>query len=190
MSKIWIIRGRGRYNKPIIVNKEPDILNKIYNGMDSIIEEYELISKVKVDDFLKAIERDAQLKGILGELDKKQVDIQEFISLFDKIAFEDKRINRFGKIIPEKTIILKNLKKLQLEPVKFKNYLKKKIEYFSKVSLEQEWFIAILKVHNFRSINYGEKWRNGKYMKITPPPEIQKAFEDAKKAMSNKNNKK
>jgi len=185
MSKIWIIRQS--YGKTIIVDKEVALLSKIHDGMGANIEEYELLSSVSVPDFLKARERDAQLKGILGELDKNQLAIQEFISLFDKIAEDVERTSRWGgKIESEKQLKLKQLKKFQLETTKFKAYIKKEIKYFTHVSLEQEWFIAILKVYNFRIISYGQRYSSGKYINIGPPDDIQKAFEEAKKVMRKK----
>jgi hypothetical protein len=175
MSKIWIYSPG--YGKETICYKERDLLTKMEDR--GTIKEYDLVSESSTEDYLKARERDAQLRSVLDELSPAEIKIRDFINHYEKIA-PDGTIS-YNKST-EKERKLKTLKKLQLDSDKFKYYITTNLKYFYEISYTKEWILSILKVKNFQKIDIGRVWdqQNRKYVTKKVHEDLQKAFDDAK----------
>lgn len=157
MDKIWIIQSGSRYQKKFtIYREESKLLKAISKDKDATILEYDLVSQVTAKDYLMSKERDSQLRSVLGELsDKEQVCI-DFVNLYEQIApvgkeFK-KRISWHESVeTSTKEQMLLKLRKFQTEPKELAKILVNDKRYFiNDVSNSVEWYLSILKVHNFR----------------------------------------
>jgi hypothetical protein len=196
MEKIWVIFNNCRNRSYRLYKKESDLLRDISKDSNLKILEYRLESSTKANDYIKSKDREHRIKGILGEITDEHRDIQNFISLFEKLAPEDKLYKKaiiggthFKKIkTPNKLEILNNLKKFQQNKKEIVRIIKNNKKYlFSRVSTSVDWYLCILKIHNFRDHIYGDKsWNNGKFEIIdTSTKEIRKNFKLAKLKLKN-----
>lgn len=204
MDKIWIIKSSSRYTKKFtIYKKESDLLKDISQDSNLDILEYELKSSVKASDYIKSKDRDIQLRSVLGELSNDETDIEKFISLYEQLAPEGKEYEkrywdssnlvRFNTTT--KAEFLKRLKKFSTDKKEIVNIIKKDKKYlFSKVSNEVQWYLSILKLHNFRDHIYDSpNWNREKkiYEKVdTATDEIKNNFKLAKEELKKINKKK
>ena len=204
MDKIWIIKSSSRYTKKFtIYKKESDLLKAISQDSNLDILEYELKSSVKASDYIKSKDRDIQLRSVLGELSDDETSIEKFISLYEQLAPEGKeyekrywdngQLTRFNTTT--KAEFLKRLKKFSTEKKEIVNIIKKDKKYlFSKVSNEVQWYLSILKLHNFRDYIYDSpNWNREKrvYEKVdTATDEIKTNFKLAKLELKKINKKK
>lgn len=70
-NKVWVVQNKQRYanRKFRIYHTEAELLRAI-RGTDSLVVfEYDLVSSQTASDFLKARERDTQVRTVLGELE-------------------------------------------------------------------------------------------------------------------------
>jgi hypothetical protein len=204
MDKIWIIKSPSRYTKKFtICKKESDLLKAISQDSNLDILEYELKSSVKSSDYIKSKDRDIQLRSVLGELSEDEVNIERFITLYEQLAPEGKeyekrywdngQLTRFNTTA--KAEFLKRLKKFSTEKKEIVNIIKKDKKYlFNKVSNEVQWYLSILKLHNFRDHIYDSpNWNREKrvYEKVdTATDEIKTNFKLAKLELKKINKKK
>jgi hypothetical protein len=200
MDKIWIIKSSSRYTKKFtIYKKESDLLKAISQDSNLDILEYELKSSVKSSDYIKSKDRDIQLRSVLGELSGDEVNIERFITLYEQLAPEGKeyekiywdngQLTRFNTTV--KAEFLKRLKKFSTEKKEIVNIIKKDKKYlFNKVSNEVQWYLSILKLHNFRDHIYDSpNWNREKrvYEKVdTASDEIRNNFKLAKLELKKK----
>ena len=192
MDKIWIIQSGSRYQKKFrIYQKESQLLKAISKDKNATILEYDVVSKVTAEDFLTSRERDTQLRSVLGELDKKEQAVLDFINLYEKIApvgkeFK-KRISWHESIeTSTKEQMLNRLKKFQTEPKEIAKILVNEKRYFIReISDSAEWLTAVLRVHNFRDHKTDAKRWNRETRKYeeadTSSEELKANFKLAKK---------
>lgn len=192
MDKIWIIQSGSRYQKKFrIYQKESQLLKAISKDKNATILEYDVVSKVTAEDFLTSRERDTQLRSVLGELDKKEQAVLDFINLYEKIApvgkeFK-KRISWHESIeTSTKEQMLNRLKKFQTEPKEIAKILVNEKRYFIReISDSAEWLTAVLRVHNFRDHKTDRKIWNRETRKYeeadTSSEELKANFKLAKK---------
>lgn len=192
MDKIWIIQSGSKYQKKFrIYQKESQLLKAISKDKNAVILEYDLVSKVTAEDFLTSRERDTRLRSVLGELDKKEQAVLDFINLYEKIApvgkeFK-KRISWHESIeTSTKEQMLNRLKKFQTEPKEVAKILVNEKRYFiGEISDSVEWLTAVLKVHNFRDYKTDRKVWNRETRKYeesdTSSEELKTNFKLAKK---------
>jgi len=192
MDKIWIIQSGSRYQKKFrIYQKESQLLKAISKDKNATILEYDVVSKVTAEDFLTSRERDTQLRSVLGELDKKEQAVLDFINLYEKIApvgkeFK-KRISWHESIeTSTKEQMLNRLKKFQTEPKEIAKILVNEKRYFIReISESTEWLTAVLRVHNFRDHKTDRKIWNRETRKYeeadTSSEELKANFKLAKK---------
>lgn len=103
----------------------------------------------------------------LGELSNKESSVIDFINLYEKIApigknFK-KRISWHESVdTSTKEQMLIKLRKFQTEPKELARILINEKSYFiEQVSDSVEWFVALLRVHNFRDHLTGrKKWNS------------------------------
>lgn len=172
MDKIWIIQSSSRYQKKFsIYREESKLLKAISKDRTTTILEYDLVSKVTSEDFLMARERDSQLRSVLGELSNKEQSTIEFVNLYERIApvgkkFK-KRISWHESVdTSTKEQMLIKLRKFQTEPKELARILINEKSYFiEQVSDSVEWFVALLRVHNFRDHLTGPKRWNSETKK-------------------------
>jgi len=204
MDKIWIIKSPSRYTKKFtIYKKESDLLKAI--SVDSSLEilEYELKSSVRATDYIKSKDRDIQLRSVLGELTDDEVNIERFITLYEQLAPQGKEYERkiwegsVNKNIKTSTKLeyLKKLKKFSGDKKQIiKLITDDKKYFFSKVSNEVQWYLSILKLHNFRDYVYDSpNWNREKriYERVdTATDEIKTNFKLAKLELKKLNKKK
>lgn len=155
-NKVWVVQNKQRYanRKFRIYHTEAELLRGI-RGTDSLVVfEYDLVSSQTASDFLKARERDAQVRTVLGELEPHEENAMVLIDLFDKLVPHNPndRYNTKNRTIEE-------LKKIQSNKKSLAAYLVKNKNFFLKVSDSVEWLVAVLKCHNFQDCKIGKtKW--------------------------------
>jgi hypothetical protein len=158
MDKIWIVYNKGNYNKKYKIYKtEAELVKNISNNSSSTILEYELKSSSTASDYFKSKERDTQLRSILGELSDHEVNAQNLIDIYEKLAKDDVVFNRTRYT---KKGQVSQLRKLLIDKKSFSSYLVKNKGYFFKVSDSLEWILSILKCHNFQDHIYDSKRYN------------------------------
>jgi hypothetical protein len=198
MEKIWIIKG-SRYTKKFrIYKKESDLLKAISQDSSLEILEYDLKSSVKSSDYIKQKERDTQLRSVLGELSKDEESIENFINLFEELAPNGKeyerRIWESSSVKQIKTNtkkeMLKKLRKLQGDRNSIVKIIKDNKNYFFKeVSNNVDWYLSILKIHNFRDHIYDSKKWDSKLkfyvLEDTASDVIKNNFKEAKLKFKN-----
>ena len=164
MDKIWIIKSNSRYTKKFTVyKKESDLLKAISADSNLEILEYELKSSVIASDYIKSKDRDIQLRSVLGELSDDEINIERFITIFEQLApvgrEYEKKYREGNNWISLKTSkkdeFLKNIKKFSTDKKQIARIIKDNKKYLiSEVSQEVEWYLSILKLHNFRDYMY------------------------------------
>jgi hypothetical protein len=198
MEKIWILKGSRYTKKFTIYKKESDLLKAISQDSSLEILEYELKSSVKSSDYIKQKERDTQLRSVLGELTKDEASIENFINLFEVLAPSGKEYERRfwegGSIKQIKTNtkieMLKKLRKLQGDRNSIVKIIKDNKKYFFKeVSNDVNWYVSILKIHNFRDYIFDPKKWDSKLKKYviedTSSDVIKNNFKEAKLKLKN-----
>lgn len=157
MDKIWIVYNKGSYKKKHKIYKtEADLVKNVSDSSTSMILEYELKSSSVASDYFKSKERDTQLRTILGELSEHEVNGQNLIDIYEKLAKDDVVFNRTRYT---KKGQVSQLRKLLIDKKSFASYLVRNKRYFFKVSDSLEWILAILKCHNFQDHIYdSKKW--------------------------------
>jgi hypothetical protein len=195
MDKIWIINDESRKKKKFYVYKtETDLINSLSDGYEVNVLEYELKSLHKSSEILKERERDIQLRTVLGELSEEESNIQKFITLYEQLAPEGKTYQKriWDPNTKKMTVINTSKKKEILESLKkgdkkrITRILKEKKEYFiTGVSNSVEWYLAILRINNFRDHIYKYIWNNDKkkYVSGDCDPIIIKNFKLAKEEL-------
>jgi len=199
MSTIWILENKGRYDRKIkIYRNESQLLKAISTESDQEIFEYELKSSTKSSDYFKTKDRDIQLRSVLGELDKNEEVINNFIGYYEQVAPDNrqpKRIWRNGQYMNVdyslKDEMLRKMKKYQSDKKSFcKLLIDNKKHFICDVSNSVEWYTNLLKVHNFMSYMYDmPRWDSvsKKYIKIDSANEVVKSnFHLAKKGLRKK----
>jgi hypothetical protein len=197
MDKIWIIKSPSRYTKKFTVYKnEGDLLKAISVDSNLEILEYELKSSVRASDYIKSKDRDIQLRSVLGELSDDEIAIEKFITLFEHLAPVGKEYvkkywegnNWVSFQTSSKDEFLKKLKKFSTDKKQIVKIITDNKKYLiSKVSQEVEWYVSILRLHNFRdyvydSPNFNRETR--KYEKVdTATDEIKNNFKLAKEEL-------
>ena len=179
MEKIWIVK-QGRHLR--LCKTEREMLRRTSIDGNQEILEFTLTSQCKASDYFKTRERDSQLKSILGELDKSEQNIIDFIALYEQIAPDGRKNTWSNKT--EKDTWLGKLKKYQGDKKGFAALLINDKKYFFTISDSVEWMKAILLVHNFNNHIYDKPksiWDsvNRKYIyehKDTASEELKKNF--------------
>lgn len=191
MDKIWIIKSGSRYQKKFTIYKEESkLLKAISKDRTATILEYDLVSKVTSEDYLVSKERDSQLKSVLGELSDKEQAVIDFVNLYENIAPTGKKFKKrisWHESVETSTKeqMLLKLRKFQTEPKELAKIIVNNKKYFiNDVSRTTEWYLSLLKVHNFRNhITSRRIWdRNEKKYIIedNSPDEIRDNFKQAK----------
>lgn len=163
MDRIWIIKTNNRYQKKYtIYREESKLLKAISKDTDCSILEYKLQSETKSSDYLLSKDRESQLKSVLGELTEKEQACIDFINLYEKeapVGKEFKKYVSWNNYIDTSTKneTLSKLRKLQSEPKEVARILSKEKEHFINILQTPEWYLAILKVHNFRDHKSGKR---------------------------------
>jgi hypothetical protein len=197
MDKIWIIKSPSRYTKKFTVyKKESDLLRAISVDSNLEILEYELKSSVRASDYIKSKDRDIQLRSVLGELSDDEIAIEKFITLFEHLAPVGKEYekkywegnNWVSVKTSSKEEFLKKLKKFSTDKKQIVKLITDNKKYLiSVVSQEVEWYVSILRLHNFRdymydSPNFNRQTRT--YEKVdTATDEIKNNFKLAKEEL-------
>lgn len=186
MSKVWFIKSRynrsrgGKYYR-----SEKEFFKNILTDDKrefSIFEEVESgTSGVYKANSLKEKDRDIQLRSVLGELNKYEEAISNFIKAYTELSKEEKR----------KSHCLKLMIQSQLDKKIFSTILISNKRYFiSEVSTTIEWYKLLLRCHNFVDCRYsGRIWDNVAKKSInknTEPKEIVDNFLEAKKQLRKK----
>jgi hypothetical protein len=147
MEKIWVVYKKVRYGNraPQIFKSEADMLRKIHNTQNWTIYEYDLRSTQTAADFLKAKERDTQVRSVLGELEVWEENALKLVEMYDSLV----PVNPADRHSTRESTIAE-MKRLVGDKKAFCNYLINKKKHFFKVSHSVEWLVAILRCHNFR----------------------------------------
>lgn len=197
MDKIWIIKSPSRYTKRFTVyKKESDLLKAISVDSNLEILEYELKSSVRASDYIKSKDRDIQLRSVLGELSDDEIAIEKFITLFEQLAPVGKEYekrywegnNWLSVKTSKKEEFLKKIKKFSTDKKQIVRLITDNKKYLiSGVSQEVEWYLSILRLHNFRDYIYDNTtWNRDtkKYEKVdTATDEIKNNFKLAKEEL-------
>lgn len=191
MDKIWILKKSKQTKNYRVFKTETELLKAISPNYNQEVYEYELKCNFEVVDFLKQKERDIQLRSVLGELEKSEEVIINFINTYIDIAPEGRVFKRFNKETSTKEEITNNLKKYQGDKKEIANIIVKNKKYFIKdVSTDVSWYKVLLSVHNFRDhICDQPVWdrETKKYIKAdNSTEEIKKNFILAKKELKKK----
>lgn len=194
MDKIWIIKRKGSTARNFtIFKKESDLLKKL-RPLDNIeVFEYNLESKLTAKDYLLQRERDLQIRNILNELNDDEKLINDFLNNYEQFAPEGKKYKNFyGDKRTEKNDWIDQIKKCNTKKDLAKKLIDNK-KYFLTLSTEVDWYISILKIHNFRNYNYINRYYSSKEKKWILndiPEDIKNNFKIAKKNLKNEKNNK
>lgn len=188
-NKVWVVQNKQRYAKRKfrIYHTEVELLRAIRGTDSMMVFEYDLVSSQTASDFLKARERDTQVRTVLGELEPHEENAMVLIELFDKLVPNNPndRYNTKNRLWP-----LEELKKIQSNKKSLAAYLVKNKNFFLKVSDSVEWLVAVLKCHNFQDCKIGKtKWNStaGRYELIDlSTEELKQNFQLAKKELKKK----
>lgn len=198
MDKIWIIKSNKYQKKYTIYKEESKLLKALSIHKDCDILEYKLQSETKSSDYLLSKDRDTQLKSLLGELTEKEKACVEFINLFEKkapVGKEFKKHISWSESIPTSTKneMLLKLRKFQSEPKEIARLLTKEKSYFITILQTTEWYLSILKVHNFRDHKINKRTWNRELKiyetKDDSSEELRNNFKLAKKMLNDKTKK-
>lgn len=155
MSTIWILNDKSQRQNVKIFRNESQLLKNISKDSDQEILEYELKSSIKSKDYFKTKDRDIQLRSCLGELSKSEESIINLISMYESIAPENKFTKKSwnGTVIGEfsqKQEMIETMKKYQSDKKSFSQFIiNNKKHFINDVSHSVDWYIQLLKVHNF-----------------------------------------
>lgn len=163
MAKVWFIKGSGRYYK-----SEREFLKAIRDVDNRTFIIYEQVETGSCGNYkrglLKERERDIQLRSVLGELTKYEESISNFMKLFSELAKEETTKQR----------IIKYLKDANLDKKAISNILVKNKKYFiSGVSTDVNWYVSLLKCHNFINYKYPNRLWDSISRKYVDVPENQ-----------------
>jgi hypothetical protein len=186
MEKIWIIKKKGSTARNFTVYKSEYELLKNLRSSDNVeIFEYnlDLESVTTTKDYLLKRERDKQLRSILNELDDEEILIADFLKNYERLAPEGKKYkNIYGDEKSQKNDWIEQIKKCNTK----KDLAKRLVEfkkYFITVSTEVDWYVSILKIHNFRDHIYNHRYwssKEKKWLIDEIPEDIEKNFKLAK----------
>jgi len=197
MEKIYIVKYAGHkiHKKADIFKSESELLKCISGSSGLEILEYELKSTQTSDNYLASMERDKQLKTILGDLSQDEVEIAEFIDKFKEVAPDGVKIRKWNRTtgvyhITEKEIMLNKIKAYSLTKKDLAKFLVKQKRYFMTLCDDIDWYVAILKIHNFRDHVYDQNtWDRTlkRYIKVDNATDIiKKNFKLAKVKLKSK----
>lgn len=186
MEKIWIIKKKGSTARNFTVYKSESEFLKNLRPSDNVeIFEYnlDLESVTTTKDYLLKRERDKQLRSILNELDDEEILIADFLKNYERLAPEGKKYkNIYGDEKSQKNDWIEQIKKCNTK----KDLAKRLVEfkkYFITVSTEVDWYVSILKIHNFRDHIYNHRYwssKEKKWLIDEIPEDIEKNFKLAK----------
>jgi hypothetical protein len=186
MNKIWIIKKKESTARNFTVYKSESELLKNLRPSDNVeIFEYNLDieSVTTAKDYLLKRERDKQLRSILNELDDEEILIADFLKNYERLAPEGKKYkNIYGDEKSQKNDWIEQIKKCNTK----KDLAKRLVEfkkYFITVSTEVDWYVSILKIHNFRDHIYNHRYwssKEKKWLIDEIPEDIEKNFKLAK----------
>lgn len=186
MEKIWIIKKKGSTARNFTVYKsEYEFLKNLRPSDNVEIFEYnlDLESVTTTKDYLLKRERDKQLRSILNELDDEEILIADFLKNYERLAPEGKKYkNIYGDEKTQKNDWIEQIKKCNTK----KDLAKRLVEfkkYFITVSTEVDWYVSILKIHNFRDHIYNHRYwssKEKKWLIDEIPEDIEKNFKLAK----------
>jgi len=195
-NTIWMLKDNKQKQNVKIFRTESQLLKSISKDSDQEILQYELKSSIKSRDYFKTKDRDIQLRSCLGELNKSEESIINFISMYESIAPENKYTKKSwnGSVLGEfsqKQNMIEEMKKYQSDKKSFSQFIINNKKYFiNDVSHSVDWYTQILKVHNFMShIFDSPKWDQSSKKYIitdTASEEIKSNFILAKKGLRKK----
>lgn len=184
MDKIWIIKRKGSAAKNFTIFKSESELLKNLRPVDNIeIFEYNLEFKLTAKDYLLQRERDLQIRGVLNELNDDEKLIKEFINSYKRFAPDGKKyISFYGVERTKKLDWIEEIKKCNTRKdlaKKLTNYKR----YFITISTDVDWYVSILKIHNFRDHVYRNNYYSSQERKFITeeiPEDIKNNFKLAK----------
>lgn len=126
------------------------IKNKVFRR-DLKYKVFELTEEGSIDNLIEQLERDEKLKVLFDEIPESELKLKEDIkNLLDII---NKLYNDIEKDNSELKWGVYYLNESVNNPKKFIRTLKARKHSLFKLSNTKEYFLALLKVHNFRSIS-------------------------------------
>lgn len=153
-DKVWII-GDSIYKTESGFKRELQHRKKYkqfkdWKGNPINYKVFELTEEGSIDSLIEQLERDEKLKAILDEIPDYELKLKEDVkNLLDII---NKLYNDIEKDNSELKWGVYYLNESVYNPKKFIRILKARKHSLFKLSNTKEYFLALLKVHNFRSI--------------------------------------
>lgn len=189
MEKIWIVKAkRSSARKFTIYKSESELLKNIVSSENFEVFEYTLESKITTKDYLIQRERDLQIRTVLNELNEDEVIINEFIRTYERLAPEGKKYKTYyGEERTKKSDWIDELKKCNSKKDLAKKIIADK-KYFITLSTDVDWYVSVLKIHNFRDHKYKNRYYSSKERKFITkeiPEEIENNFRKAKLKIKN-----